>query len=481
MVEGKTQQATDTSERLGRLYELALTIAGNPIEVFDHIVRIIAELFGVRVAMVERLEGDKIITLSMYMDGKILHEGVFDLEGTPCANVREARSFCTFNAALEHFPQDQFLKDSNLDSYIGVPVISTGGEVIAIINAMHDRPLQLSDSDKLFFDAMASRVRLELERFEQESETRAVRTLLDVSREISSVREIEQTLQVVVDRVRALLGVDIAAIATTDDKAGTTSWKAVSGFRTEVYKQTVFAPGRGTAGRVLAARQTILLDGIGDGADLPAEEFPIHMAEGVRNTLGVPLMIGERVLGVLIAGYRSDQTFAEQDVRFAETIALQAAAAIENARLFTELASANEQLVQANQYKAGLIAELSTPVIPIWDRVLLAPIIGTLTANRAQAMTDALLKRTAAEGACVIILDITGANNMDTDAAQHLRNTVSAASLIGARCIVTGIRASIAQTLVHLGITFEEIETHRKLSDALQLAINIINNEKAEG
>jgi rsbT co-antagonist protein RsbR len=122
-----------------------------------------------------------------------------------------------------------------------------------------------------------------------------------------------------------------------------------------------------------------------------------------------------------------------------------------------------------------MIAELSTPVIPISDRVLLAPVIGTLNAARAQSMTDALLQKASVGGADVIILDITGVNSIDTDAAQHLRNTVSAARVLGAHCIITGIRASVAQTLVHLGITLEEIETRRKLSDALKFANNIIS------
>ncbi|HEX8184426.1 MAG TPA: GAF domain-containing protein [Blastocatellia bacterium] len=475
MAEGKTQQATDTSERLSRLYALALTVAGNPIQVFDHIVRIIAELFGARVAMVKRLEGEKIVILSMCLDGKIMHEGLFDLAGTPCASVRESRSLCTFNAAAERFPQDQFLKDYNLESYIGVPVTSNEGEVIAIINAMSDRPFHLASDDKLFLEAMASRVQLELERYDQASETRAVRALLDISREISQIRNIDETLQSVVDHVRELLGVDIVAIATTDDNAGTTSWKAVSGFRTEVYRQTTFAPGRGMAGRTLASRQTVLLEGLCKRPDLPPEEFPIHMAEEVRNSLGVPLLVGSRILGVLIAGYRSDRSFTEQDIRFVETIALQIAVAIENAKLFTELAIANDRLVQADQYKTEMIAELSTPVIPISDRVLLAPVIGTLNAARAQSMTDALLQKASVGGADVIILDITGVNSIDTDAAQHLRNTVSAARVLGAHCIITGIRASVAQTLVHLGITLEEIETRRKLSDALKFANNIIS------
>lgn len=477
MAEGKTQQAQDTSERLGRLYELALTVAGNPIEVFDRIVKIIAELFGVRVALVERLEGDKIITLSMYLDGKILHEGVFDLTGTPCADVRETRSFCNFNAVAERFPQDKFLSDYNIESYIGFPVFGTDGEVIAIINAMNDRPIHLTEGDRLFLEAMASRVRLELERAEKASEAQFVRALLDVSREISSIRNLEENLQMVVDRARELLGFDLVAIATIDTAEGATSWKATSGFRTDVYKTARFAPGRGTAGRAIEARQTITLEGIGESPDLPVEEFPIHVAEQIRCSIGVPLMVSERIVGVLIAGNRTGNEISEQQIRFAEAIAAQVAAAIENARLFTQLAAANLRLIEADRLKTEMIIELSTPVIPIWERILLAPIIGTLTADRAQAMTDALLERTANGGAEVVILDITGVGLVDTDAAQHLRNTASALRVLGAECIITGIRASVARTLVHLGISLNDIMTRRRLSDALHLAIEMMNQK----
>lgn len=474
MVEGKTQRAPDESERLGRIYELALTVAGNPVEVFDHIVEIIAELFGVRVALVERIDGEKAIALSMSLDGKIMHDGVFDLAGTPCASVRDARSFITFNAAASRFPQDKLLQDHNLDYCVGAPVVSSGGEVIATISAMHDRPFHLTSDDKLFLEAMASRVRLELERFDQASEAQMAHALLDISREVSRVKEIDETLQIVVDRAREFLGADVAAVATADDDACTTSWKATSGFQTDSYRTARFAAGRGTTGRAIAARQTVVLEGIGAAPDLPAGEFPISTVEGVRNCLGIPLMIGARVVGVLIAGYRSDKKFTESSIRFAETIAAQAAVAIENATLFTKLAAINLRLLEADQHKTELIAELSTPILPIWDRVLLAPIIGTLNADRAAAMTDALLQRMAGGGGDVMILDITGVSNIDTDAAQHLRNTVSAARVLGARCIITGIRGSIAQTLVRLGITLEDIETRRRLSDALQLAMDFI-------
>lgn len=478
MVEGITQQATDTSERLGRLYELALTVAGNPIEVFDHIVRIIAELFGVRVALVERLEDDRIVTLSMYLDGKILHEGVFDLAGTPCANVRETRSFCSFNAAAERFPQDNFLRDYGIEFYIGLPVISSSGEVIAVINAMSDRAINLNEGDRLFLQAMASRVRLELEREEQAMEAQIIRTLLDISTEISRFRKLEETLQLIADSTKDLLGLDMVAVAIIDDSDGTTSWKAMSGFKTEVFRSTVFGPGRGTAGRTIAARRTIVLEGIGESADLPKEEFPIHTAEGLRNSIGVPLMIGERIVGVLVAGFKEGRTPGEQQIRFAEVIAGQAAVAIENARLYSELGAANQRLLEDDQLKTEMIAELSTPVIPIWDHVLLAPIIGTLTSDRAALMTGALLDKVTGGGADVVILDITGVRIIDTEAAQHLRNTASAVGVLGARCIITGIRASVAQTLVHLGITLDDIQTRRKLSDALHLAIRIVEENR---
>jgi anti-anti-sigma regulatory factor len=248
----------------------------------------------------------------------------------------------------------------------------------------------------------------------------------------------------------------------------------MSGFLTDTYKHTLFAPGKGSAGRAIEARKTLVLEGIGRSAELPAEEFPILSAEGVVDSIAVPLMAGERVVGVLIAGYRSDHIITEQEVKLAETIGSQAAVAIENARLFTELASANERLSEMDMLKTELIAELSTPVIPIWDGVLLAPIIGTITGERAEAITDALLQRASGGGADVVILDITGARTLDTDAAHHLRNTITAVQVLGARCILTGIRANVAQTLIQLGITLEDIVTRRRLSDALPLALEIL-------
>jgi GAF domain-containing protein len=473
MAEGMIKQAQYTSERLRRLYELALTVAGDPTEVFDQIVRIIAEIFHVRVALVERIDGDKIETISMYFDGKLLHEGTFDLPGTPCANVHEAKSFCSFNAAAQRFPHDQFLIDHNIESYIGMPVVSADGQVIAIINAMHDCPISFGEEDVLFLKALASRVRLELERQRHATEARAALAMLDIAQEISRLRSLDETLQLIADSVKGMIAVDIVAVATVDDADGRTSLKAAAGFKTDAIGSAQYPPGRGTSGRAIAARRTVLLEGIGERPDLPSEEFPIHTAEGVRNAAGIPLIVADRVVGALILGYRSESALPQHHIKIAEAMAAQAAVAIENSRLFSELSAANERLLEADGLKTSMISELSTPVIPVWDGVLLAPIVGPLDRERAELITNAVLNKAADTHALVVIVDITGVRTLDTDAAQHVVNTAEAVRVLGATCIVTGIGAKIARTLVHLGIKLEGIPMRRKLSDGLKLALQI--------
>ncbi|MCA1816034.1 MAG: STAS domain-containing protein, partial [Acidobacteria bacterium] len=103
------------------------------------------------------------------------------------------------------------------------------------------------------------------------------------------------------------------------------------------------------------------------------------------------------------------------------------------------------------QQRADMM-ELSTPVIKVWDKILTLPIIGTLDSRRAQLMMEALLQRIVETGSTVAILDITGVRTMDTLVANHLIKTVTAARLMGARCILTGVSPAIAQTMVQLGI-----------------------------
>lgn len=123
------------------------------------------------------------------------------------------------------------------------------------------------------------------------------------------------------------------------------------------------------------------------------------------------------------------------------------------------------------------IAEISTPVIRVWDGVVALPIIGTLDSARTQVVMENLLQEIVATGSSIAILDISGVPAVDSLVAQHLIKTVSATRLMGAECIISGIRAEIAQTIVHLGIDLSHIKTKATLASALKLAFSMLNVE----
>ena len=124
------------------------------------------------------------------------------------------------------------------------------------------------------------------------------------------------------------------------------------------------------------------------------------------------------------------------------------------------------------QQRADML-ELSTPVIKVWDKILTLPIIGTLDSRRAQMMMEALLQKVVETGSTIAILDITGVRTMDTLVANHLIKTVTAARLMGARCILTGVSPAIAQTMVQLGIDLTQITTRAQMSDGIKLALEM--------
>jgi rsbT co-antagonist protein RsbR len=123
------------------------------------------------------------------------------------------------------------------------------------------------------------------------------------------------------------------------------------------------------------------------------------------------------------------------------------------------------------------ITEISTPVIRVWDGVLALPIIGTLDSARTQVVMENLLQEIVSSGSTIAILDISGVPAVDSLVAQHLIKTVSATRLMGAECIISGIRPEIAQTIVHLGIDLSQIVTKTSLASALKYAFSLLKLE----
>lgn len=143
---------------------------------------------------------------------------------------------------------------------------------------------------------------------------------------------------------------------------------------------------------------------------------------------------------------------------------------LDNLALITTEAcmATREELILRQQQE---LLELSTPVVKLWDGILALPIIGTLDSARTQVVMESLLQAVVATNSKYAIIDITGVPTVDTLVAQHLLKTITAARLMGAECIISGVRPQIAQTIVHLGINLEDVITKAKLSDAFALAL----------
>ena len=117
------------------------------------------------------------------------------------------------------------------------------------------------------------------------------------------------------------------------------------------------------------------------------------------------------------------------------------------------------------------LIELSTPVVKLWEGVVALPLIGTLDSARTQVVMESLLERIVETDSTIAVIDITGVPTVDTLVAQHLLRTVAAARLMGADCIISGIRPQIAQTIVHLGLDLSEVTTKSSLADAVIVAL----------
>jgi rsbT co-antagonist protein RsbR len=162
------------------------------------------------------------------------------------------------------------------------------------------------------------------------------------------------------------------------------------------------------------------------------------------------------------ASAKSPQEFADELVR-ADVI-------LDQLGLYTTevFIRSREELIGRQQ---GELMELSTPVVTLWKNILALPLVGTLDSARAQVVMESLLQKIVETESEIAIIDITGVPTVDTLVAQHLLKTVAATRLMGADCIISGIRPQIAQTIVHLGVDLGDVTTKATLADAFAVAL----------
>ncbi len=176
--------------------------------------------------------------------------------------------------------------------------------------------------------------------------------------------------------------------------------------------------------------------------------------------MGVPLKHAGNTFGMISLGNK-DGGFDEDDQEVIESLSI---AIVESLR-----GKRNE--LRLNQQSQEIL-EISTPVMQIWEGVVVAPIIGALDSQRTQRFMERLLNSIVESNSPVALVDITGVPTVDTQTAQHLIETITAAGLLGARVILTGVQPSIAQTLVHLGIDLSDVDTRSSLVAGLKMALD---------
>jgi anti-anti-sigma factor len=243
--------------------------------------------------------------------------------------------------------------------------------------------------------------------------------------------------------------------------------------------------GKGLASVVITSNEPLLVrDFEKEKERFPGKEPMIGRDRPARSWLGVPFALLGEAIGLMAVQDYEAEAFDERHLQLLNSIASHVMVAIEKARLFDRTIETINELKAAYETQRRLLAtvrELSTPIIPVLDRVLVMPLVGTIDTARSQQIIETLLSAITTHDAEVVIIDITGVSVMDTSVANHLLETTRAASLLGAQCVLVGITPEVAQTIVHLGVDLSGLVTMSTLQSGVRFALARLNLRIVEG
>jgi rsbT co-antagonist protein RsbR len=247
--------------------------------------------------------------------------------------------------------------------------------------------------------------------------------------------------------------------------------------------------GKGLASVVIASRKPLLIrDFEKEKERFPGKRPLIGSDRPARSWLGVPLgvpfTLQDEAIGLMAVQDYEAEAFDERHVQLLSSIASHVMVAIEKARLFDRTMETVNELKAAHEAQQRLLAtvrELSTPIIPVLDRVLVMPLVGAIDTARSQQIMETLLSAITTHDTEVLIIDITGVPVMDTSVANHLLQATRAASLLGAQCVLVGLTPEVAQTVVHLGVDLSSLVTMSDLQSGVHFALARLNRRIVEG
>ncbi|WP_037624385.1 STAS domain-containing protein [Streptomyces aureus] len=251
-------------------------------------------------------------------------------------------------------------------------------------------------------------------------------------------------------------------------------WADEALFRTvfTVSRDEAVEAGRAVVEALASVAAADRAEDLGAAGFATVREQLARMAASRARTGAASVQIADEVAALRPAAYELlAADLADAPRAFAESCAVTLTALLGTLRLVVlETAlSAGQELIDRQRLQ---LLEVATPVIKLWTGVVAVPLIGTLDSARSQVVMESLLDAVVSQQARFAILDITGVPTVDSLVAQHLMKTVAAARLMGAECVVSGIRPAIAQTIVHLGIDLGSVVTRASLADALEYALH---------
>ncbi|MGC8874492.1 MAG: GAF domain-containing protein [Chloroflexia bacterium] len=343
-------------------------------------------------------------------------------------------------------------------------------------------PLEFTPDEIALASALAAQAAIAIEnaRLYEESQRRLeeMRAVFEVGKALVSSLELQEVLQRICLESTRLFGVTSAYVARWDeDKGAYTVIAEYIGPEASPLEQIsdlgVVYPARAHLSERL--RQGLPYVMRLSDPRLPAEERRYLEQYDGKSVLVLPLVARGKCLGFIeVWESRQERSFTEEEIHLGQNLASQAAIAIENAQLYTIVQDQLRQLQEAMENQARLletVREMSSPVVPIHDHVLVLPLIGLVDSERAQRFTEALLEAIQRQRARVVLLDITGVPVVDTAVAQALVRAAEAGRLLGAEVVLVGMRPEVAQTLVTLGVSLGGLVTRANLQAGVEYAL----------
>jgi anti-anti-sigma factor len=375
------------------------------------------------------------------------------------------------------------LHDSGQQSLLMLPLVAHD-EVIGLLEVFQrDRPRIFTPEDITLAQGLAEQAALSIEGSQifaaARRETQDVAALLAASSAILSSLDLDHVLREVAGHLVRTARAEGCALSRYDaEQESVSTWIEYTAERVSLWHldqpgTTYQLKDYPLTAKVLRERipATVQVD---DPQADPAERALLEK-QGVRSLLMLPIVAYDRATGLvelMSRAYRLE--FSERVITLAQMLTNQAAIAIENARLYSQVQDQLQDLRRASEAQTRLLMlmqEMSTPAIPVHDRVLVLPLIGVVDSGRAHQFTERLLEAVRWQRARVVIIDITGVPVVDTVVAQALIKAAEAARLLGAEVVLVGVRAEVAQTLVTLGLDMAGLVTKANLQSGIEHAL----------